>query len=459
MKDKTPHSIDAEKALLGSIILENNTIPNIAPHIVPSDFYSNQHQHIFKAILKIYKANKDIDLVTLSTALDKQEILDAIGGTAYLTTLSNHVPSASNYKSYMDIVQKKSRARKIIALSNEAIEQASKGKIDTALSLIQTKTRDVVANNNEFIDSIGNISQRVLDRYTDIKKNGYSPGGIPIGYPKLSRVVESWLPGEYIVISARPSVGKTALALNFMIQASIQQNYKSLFFSLEMPKERLAERIMANIGDYPNTLARLGKLDDKSFKKIEKAKKLLENDNIFIDDKAGCNIEYIRSRCHELKLKGQLDIVFIDYLGLIRGDSKKNRNNEIAEISRELKALAKDFNVPVIALAQLNRNVESRENRRPSLSDLRDSGEIEQDIDISIMLQRHGDREIEVDEEDYTIIINKNRNGPTHDIKFTFMPKRLRFVENGSTFKVEKEIKQPKLEEFFTDEEDEDMPF
>lgn len=448
------YSLEAEQAILGCIIIGNSAIGSIFNQLKAEDFYSGWHKMIFEAMYNIHKLNKPIDYVTLISELENNGNISNCGGIEYIAALSNIVPSSANYQHYLDIVLEKSKLNKILNKSQKIIDDITSGEsLEKVLTKADTILGDIEIESDIKPKTFEETAKNIKNKLIDIMDNGYVPSGVPIGYKQLSHYLESFQKGQFYLICARPSLGKTAFMLNILTDISVKQNYKSLLFSLEMTQEQNIARIMANMGDYSSTLARIGGLPKEEKHKIETAYNKIKNASVIIDDKAGVSIEYIKNKARAVKTKIGLDIVFIDHMGLISAEGE-NRTQIVSNISRSMKILAKDLNVPVVCLMQLNRAVEMRENKEPQLSDIRDSGAIEQDADMVLFLQRlipnnnlTSDDEISKrpSEIPYKIIIAKQRDGMTGYVDFFFYPMRQRFIEKKDIINKPKITEEPKL--------------
>lgn len=450
-----PCSIEAEQAVLGCILISEEVANDIFLKLNENDFYASAHKQIYRAMYNVYISKNSVDYVTLVSELETNQNLGEVGGISYIASLTNAVPSSANYKHYCDIVLEKSKLRKISENSQRIVANINYGasikEIEQDINGLSTDIQKGIEADNK---SFQTVAEEIKTELLDVMDNGYKPSGIPLGYKNLSQYLESFHKGEYYVIAARPSVGKTAFMLNILNDISIKQGYKSLLFSLEMTKKQNTARIMANVGDYSSNLARMGRLPKNEKNKIEVAYETIKNAPVVISDKGGSTMNYIRNRAMQEKKKNGLDIVFIDHLGLI-SSSGENRTQEVGKISRAMKILAKDLDVPVVCAVQLNRSVETRENKEPQLHDLRDTGDIEQDADVIMFLQRlipntslTNDDEISKrpTEIPYKIIIAKQRDGATGYVDFLFYPMRQRFVEKNKEIKLipanDREIKE-----------------
>lgn len=416
-----PQNLEAEQSVLGSMLIEKEAILRAMEILRPEDFYRDAHRGIFETIVSMYDRGEAIDLITVSENLRQRGILEDIGGLAYLTTLANAVPTAANVEHYAKIVEEKSLLRQLI---NAATRIAARG---------YEGTEDV----NELLDwaeqSIFNLSQRhnqggfaalkdvLMEAFEHIeqlyaKKGGVT--GVPTGYTQFDEMTSGLQPSDLIIIAARPSQGKTTLAMNMARNAAVTYKVPVAVFSLEMSKEQLAVRLLCSEAGVDMQRLRTGYLRESDWKPLSVALGRLGDSQIFIDDTPGCGIMELRARARRLKAEHNIGLIVVDYLQLVQTRGKfENRQQEISEISRSLKSLARELNVPVIACSQLSRAVEQREKKRPQLSDIRESGAIEQDADLVCFI--HSDPESE-EKNVVELIIAKQRNGPTGSIELYF---------------------------------------
>ncbi len=421
-----PQNLEAEQSVLGGILLENTAVNEVADTLQSHDFYKKSHQIIFEALLELSDKSEPADLITITELLKSKNTLEAVGGSAYLASLVSGVPSASNIKSYAKIVKQKSLLRQLIKVASEI---ASKGYDDSAnidefldyaeSSLFEVTDAQVkpsfIPLKNLVKDSFKTIEER-YERKSPIV-------GIPTGFIDFDKLTSGLQKSELIVIAGRPSMGKTSFALNIIQNASIVTKKPVVFFSLEMSKEQVVMRLLTSVSKVDAGRLRTGNLVDQDWPKLTKAAGYLSEAPIFIDDAPSMNALEMKAKCRRLKSKHGLSLIVIDYLQLMRGRGfPESREKEISEISRSLKALAKELQVPVIALSQLNRAVEARQDKRPMMADLRESGAIEQDADIIAFIYRE---EVYKPETEFKgiaeIILSKQRNGPTGVVKLAFL--------------------------------------
>jgi len=451
-----PHSLEAEQALLGCLLLDNRIQTEVASSLKEEDFYSEAHQKIFTAMKELIDSNQPVDLVTLSDVMEKQGTLDVTCGITYITELCDVMPSSANYSRYLDIVKRDSTLRKLIHESSEIIEdcKVSTDK-DKSLAFAEKKIYDISHSaDTSTMVRIGKVIPDVMTKLDEISKNKNGTKGIKTNFRGLDNLLNGLHKSDLMIIAARPAVGKTSFAM-YIVENVALQGYSCAVFSLEMGKEQLAQRMMCSVAGVSMENASKGRMSKVEWLKIAKARELLSNAKIFIDDSAMITPQEVLSKCRRLKRKFGLDLVMIDYIQLMNSEKNKkdeNRQQEISNISRTLKILAKEINVPVLALSQLSRAVESRKGR-PQLSDLRESGAIEQDADIVMFIHRPDKSATEaeiangkVQPNVAEIIIEKHRNGPTGLVKLYFKGECTKFVnlnEDGVPYGEEEENKMP----------------
>ncbi len=424
-----PHNIEAEQSVLGALMLDKDAIVAIADTLRSDDFYKGTHSTIYDAILDLYEKGEPIDVLSLSNRLDEKKKLSEVGGATYLASLANMVPSASNIAHYASIVKKKATLRKLIAAATKIGELGyteEADDVEKVLDLAEQTLFDVSQHTTkqDFITMKDALST-AFDRIDELHKNRGEMRGVPTGFPDVDNILSGLQKSDLIILAARPSVGKTSLALDIARMAATQYKVPVGIFSLEMSSDQLVDRMIAAEGDVDLWRLRTGNLhdsaDDNDFERINTAMGTLNDAPIYIDDASSVNIMSMRTMARRLQSQHNLGLIIIDYLQLMEGRSSENRVQEISEISRGLKTLAKELNIPIIALSQLSRAVESRNDQRPKLSDLRESGSIEQDADVVMFLYRE-DR-VKPDTENKGIaelIIAKHRNGPIGTAKLFF---------------------------------------
>lgn len=440
-----PHNIEAEQSILGCNLIDDNAVLQIMNTVKTEDFYSQAHQTIFDAMTTIYRANKPIDYVTLTDELERTGTLEAVGGIDYITTLTNIVPSAANYKHYCDIVKRDSLLRKLIRVSGEITEHAYNGEEDT-LDFAE-KSIFEVSGEQDFsnLTPVSETLPDVISKFEKIEQDGGLIRGITTGLAELDKLTNGLQRSDLILLAARPSVGKTSLAMNIVTNAALMGKHKVAVFSLEMPKEQIVQRTLCSISGVSMERALSGKLSENGrndWKALWEGNKKLAEAKIFIDDSSMNTPVDILSKCRRLKREqGGLDLVMIDYLQLMnsgsgRGSASRaeNRQQQVSDMTRNLKIAARELQVPIILLSQLSRDIEKREGHRPVLSDLRESGAIEQDADIVMFIHnpsKYGDTELEDGPNICELIVAKHRNGGLGTIKLKWIPEITTFVDIG----------------------------
>ncbi|WP_178411405.1 replicative DNA helicase [Peptostreptococcaceae bacterium] len=427
-----PHSVESEQSILGSILLDKDAIITVAETITPTDFYKDAHRIIYESMMALNNKNEPIDMVTLTDELRKRGYLDDIGGVTYLTSLSTIVPTTSNVKYYAEIVKEKSVLRQLIKASNDIINlgYGSGENAEDVLDFAEKKIFDISQERTS--DDFKPINQVLMDTYDMIESiysNKSDVTGVTTGFKDLNKKINGLQRTDLILVAARPAMGKTAFALNLVQNAAIKGNASVAVFSLEMSKEQLAQRMIAAQSNVELKKMKTGTLNDADWPRIISAMAVMSDAKIFIDDTPGIKINELRSKCRKLKMEQGLDLVMIDYLQLMESDSKnESRQQEISKISRSLKILAKELDCPVVALSQLSRAPEQRADHRPVLSDLRESGAIEQDADIVMFLYRDEYYHSDSEKKDLAeIIIAKNRHGETGSVELVWMGSIQRF--------------------------------
>ncbi len=430
-----PQNIEAEFSVLGGLMLEREAFDQVSDLIGAADFYKPAHQIIYKVISELHQKAQPIDLVTVSNSLQTRNELDTIGGPEYLLSLLDNVVSAANIDSHAKIIHEKSLLRRLINTSSGLIEKAYGSEYDNAEALIDFAESEILKVGEQkassgLVDSM-EIVKTSIQKIEDLYKRKADVTGVPTGFTELDRMTSGLHGGELIIIAARPSMGKTALSLNIASHMALRAKKTVAYFSVEMGKESVMMRLLAAEAKISMGEIRNGRIQDSSWPKLIQAAGSISEASLFIDDTAGISPFEIRARCRRLKAQHGLDCIMIDYLQLMDLKQKvESRERAVSEISKALKAIAKEMQIPIIALAQLNRGVEGRSDRRPMLSDLRESGSIEQDADVIMMLYRddYYDKDDPEKAGSAEIIIGKQRNGPTGTVK-------LRFDANYNLFK------------------------
>ncbi|MGL4607666.1 MAG: replicative DNA helicase [Eubacteriaceae bacterium] len=427
-----PHNIEAEQSVLGAILMEESNIARAEELLSPEDFYRGAHREIYQSMLDLHGEHKPIDIVTLMDTLRNRGVLDKIGGIGYLSELIEMVPINRNYIEYCQIVHEKAVIRSLIHTATGILED-SYGQYDKVTDVIERAEQEIfkvsqgrrTGDFQNIKDTLGNT----LAQIETLEKNKGRLTGIETGFTELNNITSGLQPSDLIIVAARPSMGKTAFALNIAQNAAIKENRSVAIFSLEMAKEQLVQRMLCATSLVDSSNVRVGNLSKEDWEKIVVGYNILYDTNIFIDDTPGVTVSEIRSKCRRLKTEKALDLIVIDYLQLMSGGGKnENRQNEISEMSRGLKALAREMEAPVIALSQLSRAPDARTDHHPVMSDLRESGSIEQDADVIMLLYReyYYDKNPEI-KNIAEVNIAKQRNGPTGTIKLAWMPEYTRF--------------------------------
>ena len=424
-----PYAPEAEKAVLGCMLINQESV-SIAIQKLSSESFEKKNSLIFKNMERLFNDNENIDYVSLGNELEKNKELELVGGYHYLTGLANNAPSAESVDYYANIVKEYEIKRRIIEVSQKINDEAYESKedanniLDKAEQILFDISKDVQKGKFREIEP---ILHEVLDSWGN-RKSGVLTG-VPSGFYDLDNLLSGFQNSDFIVLAGRPSMGKTALALNFSRNAALDHDIKIGFFSLEMSSKQLVERLITSESKIDSHLVRTGKLPKHEWKKLSNSANNLSESSLFIDDTADLNIMELRAKARQLKAEKDIDIIFIDYIQLLHAPNHESRQQEISYISRSLKALAKELNIPVVALSQLSRAVESRTDHRPIMSDLRESGAIEQDADVVLFVYRkYVYSKNEEDEGLGEIIVSKHRNGPTGLVKVTFVDKYARFM-------------------------------
>jgi len=429
-----PQNIEAEQAVIGAIFLEPTSLTQASEILIPDDFYRAAHQKIFKVMLALTDKGEPVDLVTVTSELADAKLLEEIGGVSYLSDIANSVPTASNIEYYAKIIEEKSILRRLIRTATLIAQDGytREDEIEALLGEAEKNIMEVAQRKNA--GAFQNIKDVLVQTYDNIETLHNRKGditGIPTGFVELDRMTAGFQRNDLIIVGARPSVGKTAFALNIAQNVATKTEENVAIFSLEMGAEQLVMRMLCAEGNINAQNLRTGALTADDWGKLTMAMGSLSNSGIYIDDTPGIRINDIRAKCRRLKQDAGLGMILIDYLQLIQGSgtSKDNRQQEVSEISRELKALARELKVPVIALSQLSRGVEQRQDKRPMMSDIRESGSIEQDADIVAFLYRddYYDKESE-NKNIIEIIIAKQRNGPVGTVSLAFVKEYNKFV-------------------------------
>lgn len=429
-----PHNEDAERSVLGAVLLDNPVLDELSGQLLPENFYRESHRHIFRAMLTLHQRTEPIDVLTLADFLSSEDHLEACGGPAYLTRLSGAVPSAANVNHYASIVRRKASLRQFIATADELVNECYDDVSDIEAFMDQAEQnlfsitqagqkrgyvvmRDVVKSAFTQIESLYEKNEQVT--------------GVSSGFIDLDEMTAGWQKSDLIIVAARPAMGKTSFCLNMAAHASIYRKVPSAFFSLEMSNEQLAIRMLCSEARIDQSKLRRGQMTEQEWARLVKAAGILSDAKIYLDDTPGLPIMEFRSKCRRLKAEHDIGVVFVDYLQLMVGSQRSrsgSREQEISEISRGLKGVAKELEIPVIALAQLNRGVEQRADKRPMMSDLRESGAIEQDADLISFIYRDEVYNPETEAKGLAeLIIGKHRNGSTGKVTLRFFGPHTRF--------------------------------
>lgn len=429
-----PQNIDAEQAVLGAIFLEPASMTVTSEVLIPEDFYRSSHQRIYTVMLKLNDHGKAVDLITVSEELSASKNLEEIGGVSYLSELAGSVPTAANVEYYVRIVEEKSLLRRLIRTATNIAQEgySREDEVEELLGEAEKNIMEVAQRKNAgAFQNIKDVLVRTYDNIEVLTNRKGDVTGIPTGFTELDRMTAGFQRNDLIIVAARPSVGKTAFALNIAQNVATKTEENVAIFSLEMGAEQLVMRMLCAEGNINAQNLRTGSLTDEDWRKLTMAMGSLSNAGIYIDDTPGVRIGEIRSKCRRLKQEQGLGMILIDYLQLIQGNGRsgENRQQEVSEISRSLKALARELQVPVIALSQLSRGVEQRQDKRPMMSDIRESGSIEQDADIVAFLYRDDYYDKESENKDIIeIIIAKQRNGPVGTVSLAFVKEYNKFV-------------------------------
>ncbi|MFP4697995.1 MAG: replicative DNA helicase [Eubacteriales bacterium] len=434
LKKVLPHSLEAEQSVIGSMLLNREAIAIASEFIRGDDFYQKQLGVVFESMIELYNGNQPVDLVTLQNILTQKNVLEQIGGIKYLSDLAGAVPTSAHIKNYAVIVKEKAILRRLIRESEQIASECyqNKDKLEVILDSAEKRIFNLIQNRNA--SDFAPIKEIVLSTLENIEKAHQNQGqvtGIETGFSDLDYKTSGLQPSDFVLIAARPSMGKTAFALNVAQHVSIKEDVPTAIFSLEMSKEQLVNRLLCSESMIDAQKVRTGNLEETDWEKIAEGSAVLAKAPLYIDDTPGISVSEIRAKCRKLKLEKGLGLILIDYLQLMSSGGKRieSRQQEISEISRSLKALAREMEAPVVALSQLSRACEARADHRPMLSDLRESGAIEQDADVVMFLYRdeyyNPDTEAKNQAE---LIVAKQRNGPTGTINLVWLGQYTKFV-------------------------------
>ncbi len=428
-----PQSLEAEQSLLGSLMLDPAAMIKVVDVIRSTDFYKKGHQLLYERILELYEKREPVDLVTLNEVLERKGELQDVGGASYISSLVNVVPSAAHIVTYANIVRQKSILRSLISVSGDMSRMAYEEDMDVEMILDKAEQSlfsiSKVAGSQNFV-MIRDVLVESFERIDQLHKNKGKVRGVPTGIKGLDDILSGLQKSDLIILAARPSMGKTSLAMNIAQNAAIEEKIPVAIYSLEMSKEQLVDRLICGEAGLDSWKLRTGNLNEDDFEKLQLAMGSLSEAPLYIDDTPGLNVVEVRTKARRLHAEVGLGLVIVDYLQLLEGRSMNNDNRVqvISEISRSLKSLARELNVPVIALSQLSRAVESRPDKRPLLSDLRESGSIEQDADVVLFLYRDDYYDRDTEKKNLAeVLVRKHRNGPTGDAQLYFVPEYMRF--------------------------------
>jgi replicative DNA helicase len=427
-----PQSIEAEQSVIGSMIIDRNAIAKVLESLEEEDFYRDGHKVIYRTILEMFRNDIAVDLLTLLEYLKSTDMLERAGGVTYITELSSSVPTTANLSAYIKIVSDKSTLRKLIKSSTTIIEESynNQSNVEDVVDSAEKKIFNIAEKRtSKDFEQLSDVLERGFAQIEKLFNNQGEITGVGSGFTDLDAKTSGFQSGDMILIAARPSMGKTTFALNIAEHVALREHRSVVIFSLEMSKEQLAYKLLCSEANVDMLKLRTGTLDDKDWENIAMAAGPLSKAKIYIDDSAGVTVMEMRSKCRRLKIEYGIDLIVIDYLQLMSGGSgSDNRQQEVSEISRSIKALAKEMECPVIALSQLSRAPEQRADHRPMLSDLRESGSIEQDADIVMFLYR--DEYYNKETEDKNVgecIMAKQRNGPVGTVKLAWLGQYSKF--------------------------------
>ncbi len=434
IKRVLPHSVEAEQSVIGSMLMDREAVIAASEIITAEDFYHNQYGIMFEVMVELFNEGKPVDLITLQDRLKEKDVPPEVSSVEFIRDIISSDYVSANIKSYANIVREKAILRRLIKVNEEIANTCYVGKepLEQILETTEKAVFDLLQNKNssEFVP-IRQVALNVLEKIEIASKNPGSVTGIPTGFIDLDYRTSGLQPSDFVLIAARPSMGKTAFVLNVVDHVAVRKGLPCLFFSLEMSKEQLVHRMLSMESNVDSQKLRSGSLTDMDWDAIVEGIGVIGNSNLVIDDTPGISVTELRSKCRRMKLEQGLGIIIIDYLQLMSGSGKNrdNRQQEISDISRSLKALAREMNAPVVALSQLSRACETRTDHRPMLSDLRESGAIEQDADIVMFLYRDDYYNKDTDNPNIAeVIIAKQRNGPIGTVNLLWQPEYTKFV-------------------------------
>ncbi|WPD24195.1 MAG: replicative DNA helicase [Candidatus Electrothrix scaldis] len=423
-----PQNLEAEQALLGTILIQDKSLLKIVEILSPDDFYRDAHKVIFEAMLGLFERTEPHDIVTVMSLLRDQNRLEQAGGASYLSSLTDVIPFTGMLVHHARIIREKSILRRLIATSSDVAARCydAQGDLEALVDKAEQTIFEIAqAKKKQGFEPMSRIVPKAFDRVTKLAERKEHITGISTGYDELDRMTAGLQPSDLIILAGRPSMGKTALAMNMVQHAALINKVPVAVFSLEMSMEQLALRMLCSVGRIDSQRIRTGHLQEHDWPKLTRATGMLADSPVYIDDTAGMTVLEMRAKARRLKSEHDLGLVVVDYLQLMQGNSRiENRTQEISDISRSLKAMAKELDVPVIALSQLNRSLESRTDKRPQLSDLRESGAIEQDADVIMFIYRdevYNKAEDNPNRGIAELIVGKQRNGPIGTVRLTFL--------------------------------------
>ena len=435
IKRVLPHSVEAEQSVIGSMLMDREAIIAASEIITADDFYQHQYGVMFEAMVELFNENRPVDLITLQNRLKEKDVPPEVSSLDFVRDIITTVPTSANVKSYANIVREKAVLRRLIKVNEDIANTCYAGKepLETILATTEKTVFDLLQSRNSGdFGPIRQVAMNVLEKIEEASKNQGTVTGIPTGFIDLDYKTSGLQPSDFILIAARPSMGKTAFVLNLVDHIAVKKGLPCMVFSLEMSKEQLVNRMLAMESNVDSQKLRTGTLSDSDWDAVVEGIGVIGNSKLIIDDTPGISIMELRSRCRKMKLEYGLNVVIIDYLQLMSGSGKgggDNRQQEISEISRSLKALARELSAPVIALSQLSRACETRQDHRPMLSDLRESGAIEQDADVVMFLYRDDYYNKDTDMPNIAeVIIAKQRNGPIGTVNLVWRPEFTKFA-------------------------------
>ena len=427
-----PHDREAEQSVLGALMLDQNAIAGVRDILDSNDYYEERHRHIYSAAVDLHDRGEPIDIVTLRNELERRGTLARAGGVDYVAELSLVTPAATSVRHYAEIVIEHAVRRRLIEAGGEIAQYGFDDSLTATEATDRAEQRVFAIATQRNVAEATHIAPILKDTWSQLEsllgKRAFVTG-VPTNFGELDKVTQGLQPGELVILAARPSVGKTSLALNIARNASVLARHPVIVFSLEMSKDSLVQRLLCSEAAVDAFLLKTGQADASVFQRIARAMDKLTQAELWIDDTPGLTINALRARARRMKAQHDIRLIVVDYLQLMHGGRTESRVQEVSDISAGLKSIAKELHVPVLALSQLSRESERRTDRRPQLSDLRDSGSIEQDADIVLFLYREGMHNAEVDKSQTKLIVAKNRNGPIGDIDLVFIPEQTAFRE------------------------------